>query len=92
VGVWTALPERGQGWQTGTSFAVPYVTSVIAATYGSLERKSKSDILEQLAVQDLGAPGKDRVFGRGLVQAPEQCRGVAAPTERVGALDSGQRS
>ena len=33
VEVWTALPNRREGPQTGTSFAVPFVTSVVALSY-----------------------------------------------------------
>src|SRR5262249_58302580 len=33
VDIWTALPDKREGPQTGTSFAVPYVTAAAAAVY-----------------------------------------------------------
>jgi hypothetical protein len=73
VGIWTALPNRREGAQTGTSFAVPYVTAVIASTYKSLQKKTKAEVLERLETTDIGELGGDPIYGRGLVQAPESC-------------------
>jgi len=56
---------------TGTSFAVPYVTATLAS-YGNDPNRMFADAL------DLGAPGPDPVFGRGLVQAPNVCISAAA--------------
>ena len=36
VDIWTALPDGRQGYQTGTSFATPYMTAVVASLYRSL--------------------------------------------------------
>jgi hypothetical protein len=56
---------------TGTSFAVPYVTAALAS-YGN-------DPARMFAgARDLGAPGPDPIFGRGLVQAPNTCVDAAA--------------
>jgi len=52
---------------TGTSFAVPYVTAALAS-YDNNAARMYADAL------DLGAPGSDPVFGRGLVQAPSICK------------------
>lgn len=91
VQVWTALPSRKEGAQTGTSFAVPYVTAVVAATLPAtaLKRSNKAFdplqpkkiILARLVPQaaDLGAPGYDTTFGYGLVQAPKTCTDTQAP-------------
>ena len=74
VDIWTALPDGRQGYQTGTSFAVPYMTAVVASLYRSLpSHKSKEAILQRVSIQDLGSPGRDRIYGRGLVQAPAGC-------------------
>jgi subtilisin family serine protease len=78
VGIWTALPGRKEGAQSGTSFAVPFVTSIVATMYRSLADKNKPAILSKLAVQDLGPPGKDPIYGQGLVLAPDMC-GPSAP-------------
>jgi subtilisin family serine protease len=80
VDIWTALPDGRQGYQTGTSFATPYMTAVVASVYRSLPlHKSKEAILQRISVQDLGSPGRDRIYGRGLVQAPTECGGPSIP-------------
>ncbi len=33
VRVWTALPNNKEGAQSGTSFAAPFVTAIVAAIY-----------------------------------------------------------
>ena len=77
VDIWTALPHGRQGFQTGTSFATPYVTAVVASLYRTLPIgvRTKADILQRIPVRDLGAPGPDRIYGRGLVNAPATCEG-----------------
>jgi hypothetical protein len=77
VDIWTALPHGRQGFQTGTSFAAPYVTAVVASLYRTLPigARSKSDVLQRIPVRDLGTPGPDRIYGRGLVNAPATCEG-----------------
>jgi len=55
---------------TGTSFAAPYVTAVLAS-YGNDRQRMLAEAL------DLGAPGPDPIFGRGLVQAPAACLAAA---------------
>jgi len=56
---------------SGTSFAVPYVTATLAS-YGNNPARMFADAL------DLGTPGPDPVFGRGLVQAPNACTSSAS--------------
>ncbi len=87
VSVWTALPGGKTGYHSGTSFAVPYVTSVVAAAYDRLAEKAKPAILDQLTILDLGEPGPDQIFGRGLVMAPQDCH----PSRSVDTAD-GTRS
>jgi hypothetical protein len=85
VGVWTALPGKREGTQTGTSFAVPYVTAVIAmnASAGGGLIRSGGDprapkrltlALLQKDIKSLGPTGRDPTFGEGLVQAPAHCQ------------------
>ncbi len=74
VDIWTAVPGQKQGFQSGTSFAVPYVTSIVAALYGEASKKSKAGVLKHIKVRDLGAPGRDPIFGLGLIEAPSNCR------------------
>jgi hypothetical protein len=56
---------------SGTSFAVPYVTAALAS-YGNDPNRMFADAL------DLGAPGPDPIFGRGLVQGPQVCVSAAS--------------
>jgi hypothetical protein len=56
---------------SGTSFAVPYVTAALAS-YGNNPARMFADAV------DLGTPGPDPVFGRGLVQGPNVCIDAAA--------------
>jgi hypothetical protein len=51
---------------TGTSFAAPYVTAILA-----MDGNDPQAMLDR--ARDLGVPGPDPVFGRGMVQAPQAC-------------------
>ena len=75
VDIWTALPDGRQGFQTGTSFATPYVTAIVASIYRTLPSRvrTKTAVLQRMPIQDLGTPGPDRIYGRGLVNAPASC-------------------
>jgi hypothetical protein len=71
VDVWTAAPGKEGIFVSGTSYAVPFVTAALAAARQSDGKLAWPAILEQLQAKarDLGAPGKDPVFGWGLVQS-----------------------
>lgn len=74
-GVDILLMDRGRlRVISGTSAAAPFVTAAIAADRGleSLDIAAVRDRLAQTA-RDLGAPGRDAVFGAGLVSAPAGC-------------------
>ena len=71
VGIWTALPGVLEGYQSGTSFAAPHVTAILAAVHDRVEDKSKEGFLKALAIRDLGQAGRDRIYGQGLVLAPK---------------------
>jgi Subtilase family len=80
VEVWTALPDKREGPQTGTSFAVPYVTAAAAAVYPKDELAykgrpldPKKAVLSRLTTRDLGQAGRDTIYGQGLLQAPAKC-------------------
>jgi subtilisin family serine protease len=100
VGIWTALPGRKEGQQTGTSFAVPYVTAVLAMNHTQLAGlrnnpfapKERAVEILNANVMRLGGPATQRspIFGTGLVQAPSNCPpasgvAVAANTPRPAA-------
>ena len=80
VGVWTALANRREGAQTGTSFAAPHVTGVLALNFSAIESMDDSLSPKQRALQvlnanamKLGGPQDRRIFGAGLVRAPDAC-------------------
>ncbi|MEZ5773245.1 MAG: S8 family serine peptidase [Hyphomicrobiaceae bacterium] len=74
VGIWTALPGGMAGYQTGTSFAAPYVTAILAVDARLIGvGEPKADLLARIEIRDLGKPGQDPVYGRGLLLAPQSC-------------------
>jgi subtilisin family serine protease len=74
VDVWTAASISGGRSKTGTSFAAPFVTAA-AALAGSDGQSTVAEIHAALAetAEDLGAPGKDPIFGWGLLNARSLC-------------------
>jgi hypothetical protein len=78
VEIMTALPDNRQGFRTGTSFAAPFVTAIVA-TRNDLRHAAamqKRDLLGRLNLQDLGPPGPDPIYGQGLALAPKVCSGA----------------
>jgi hypothetical protein len=80
VGIWTALPNVLEGYQSGTSFAAPHVTAIVAVVRDEAQDRSKEGILQALTVRDLGPAGRDRVYGRGIAIAPSACTSRDKPT------------
>jgi len=64
-----ARPGGGYGVARGTSFAAPVVAGLLAETLAQPGPQEAAAALQQLARQavDLGAPGRDPVYGFGLV-------------------------
>jgi subtilisin family serine protease len=62
-------------FETGTSFAAPFITAALAASRARQPSASPEDLVAALQVTatDLGKPGRDPIFGWGLVQVPEIC-------------------
>jgi subtilase family protein len=80
VRVWTPGPTASGSYHTGTSFAVPFVVAAIAARLAdgaTVDPQRVSDSLARSAI-DLGEPGTDPVFGRGLIQSENPC---STPTQ-----------
>jgi len=71
VDVWTAAPGRDGVYVSGTSYATPFVTAALAEAHSANPKASWSALEQHLehAARDLGAPGRDPVFGWGLAQA-----------------------
>lgn len=74
-GVELLVPMQGRlRVLSGTSFAAPFVTAVVAVDPDllGLHVDAVRERLQDRAV-DLGRPGPDPVFGAGLVRAPDGC-------------------
>jgi subtilase family protein len=75
VRIWTPGPTAAGSYHTGTSFAAPFVTAAVAARLAggaTADADRVVDMLGKTAI-DLGQPGKDPVFGRGLIQLANPC-------------------
>ncbi len=75
VEVWTAASVSGARRKTGTSFAAPFVAAAAALMKSANSSATAADIHDALgkSAEDLGAPGKDAVFGWGLLNARAAC-------------------
>ncbi len=75
VDIVTAASVRGVRAQTGTSFAAPFVTAALAVAKHRMPAATPAELqamLTQTSI-DLGEPGRDPVFGDGLVQVGSPC-------------------
>jgi minor extracellular protease Epr len=82
VDVPTAEPGGGTIYVSGTSYAAPFVTAALAVTPHKDGWAGAQKQLQARA-RDLGAPGKDPVFGWGLVRAPGCAKTVAGDDVRA---------
>jgi subtilisin family serine protease len=75
VEVWTAASVSGAKPKTGTSFAAPFVTAAVATVLDQKPDLSSEALIAELttSARDLGDPGRDDVYGFGLVQAQRTC-------------------
>ena len=75
VRVYAAVPGGGR-ILSGTSFAVPYLSALVAMAVEHGMAKTPDDLRGFLSgsALDLGAPGKDEVFGWGFVQIQPKCQ------------------
>ncbi len=89
VDIWAAVPGAREGYHTGTSFAAPHVTAVLAVEARdnaktedlrsedpNIEKNGRNDknaLLSASRIQDLGEQGRDPIYGRGLLMAPTSC-------------------
>ena len=73
--------ERGLSTVRGTSFAAPQVARVLARLLPRPDVDAAQQALQRLqaAAIDLGAPGRDDVYGWGLVQDPMLSAAIATP-------------
>ena len=75
VDVWSARGGQGGRYNSGTSFAAPFVSATAALALFETPDASPEAIRRSLreAARDLGAPGPDSTFGWGLLQPPGDC-------------------
>lgn len=75
-GVDVFVPVDGGRYMTGTSFAAPFVTALIAADSAAAAARDAAAAGRALATNavDLGSAGVDTIFGAGLPVAPDNCR------------------
>jgi hypothetical protein len=80
VDIWTAASVSGARAKTGTSFAAPFVSAAAALAKAENPGMRPDEIEKLLAesAEDLGEPGRDPVFGWGLLNASGLC-GARAP-------------
>jgi hypothetical protein len=93
VDVLAALPDGRTGYKTGTSFAAPFVTAIVATQQAaSMTTRAvwKPELLSHMTVRDLGPPGPDPIYGQGLALAPASCTGPSGGTIAVAPVP-GQR-
>jgi subtilisin family serine protease len=87
MGVDLALAGRNGGAEahTGTSFAAPAVAAMIAGKSTSVIRVAGDKPVETMTgrlaavARDTGAPGRDPVFGFGILNPADACRTAAKP-------------
>lgn len=70
VDIWTARANGRDRYVSGTSYAVPFVTAALANAHLAHPRQNWPMLTRKLeqSARDLGKPGRDSVFGWGLVQ------------------------
>jgi subtilisin family serine protease len=75
VAIRTAAVGGGVAERSGTSFAAPFATAVVASARARHPRLDTKTLTELLAGQarDLGEPGYDPVFGYGLIRTAASC-------------------
>lgn len=71
VDVWSAASGAKGRFYSGTSYAVPFVTAFMALQ-SRMDESTLQKFLQQ-HTRDLGSPGRDPIFGWGLLQAQDVC-------------------
>lgn len=76
VGVWTAASVSGGRQKSGTSFAAPFVAAAAALLLGAAPEMRPDEVADALtrSANDMGEPGKDAIFGWGLLNAKVLCQ------------------
>jgi Subtilase family len=82
VRIWTALPGGKEGYRTGTSFAAPFATALLALQRPDVMSETQDELLDNVTTVPLGQGARNPVYGRGLVQAPTGCPGPGTVASR----------
>jgi subtilisin family serine protease len=88
VDIWGADARGGEAFWTGTSFAAPFVTAAIARDVSLGRARDINDGRSLIATtaRDLGAPGRDPIYGHGLLQGGS-CGGAVGRTPVLSSKD-----
>jgi hypothetical protein len=80
VRVWTPGEDGLGQYQTGTSFAAPFAAAAVAAERmaGAPADVARLRALLAACALDLGPPGKDPIFGYGLIRTTTTCEASAS--------------
>lgn len=75
VNLWVAAPDGGGTIKSGTSYAVPFISAAAAILSASSDTLTADHLQATLesSTLDLGAPGRDKTYGYGLLQAAKLC-------------------
>jgi subtilisin family serine protease len=67
--------RHGRTYKTGTSFAAPYIAAMTALMVSQGRQRDMNVLRKKLKryVIDLGKPGRDSIFGWGMVRAKPPC-------------------
>jgi hypothetical protein len=76
IGIWSPGTDGVGRFDSGTSFAAPFVTAAAAAWIAAGHDPNADRLRTDLAKRagDLGAPGRDPEFGIGLINLADACR------------------
>ncbi|MFQ5978276.1 MAG: S8 family serine peptidase [Candidatus Heimdallarchaeota archaeon] len=93
VGITSCTQNTGYKIASGTSYAVPLITSTIAlmiSVNSTLSREEIETMLKETAI-DLGPPGKDNEFGYGLLDSENAVRRASGlPLRSRATTESGE--
>jgi hypothetical protein len=80
VNLWTAASISGGRLRSGTSYAAPFVTAALAVEQLRRPGKPVEEAVAELSrcALDLGEPGRDPIFGNGVISSPNQCLAKSA--------------
>lgn len=77
VNMLTAAPGGGSKRQSGTSFAAPFITAILALEIANGNGNTPAALQKSMTkvARDLGPAGRDPTFGAGTVQVTPKCPG-----------------